>query len=333
MTAVQFQVYADEIFRSDGSRPGIVTVGTFDGVHLGHQEILKRLMNSGTPQHIKTVVTFEPHPQSVMHHRPGIMPTLTNTPEKVRLLRIHGVDRVFILKFDSVLANLSAEEFLTQILLKKLHATKLVVGYNHSFGKDRQGDSDYLKSVHRQYGFELEIVSPHQVGEEAISSTKIRKLLDAGNVEKASQMLGRPYNLSGTVITGRGVGRELRFPTANLKLLYPEKLIPKVGVYAVAVRVEDKVLPGMLNIGVRPTFGAGEVTIEVHLIDFDGDLYDKIITLLFLKRLRDEKRYDHPEELIRQMQRDREESLKAFHREPTERFSAALHDVYQKTSI
>lgn len=210
---------------------------------------------------------------------------------------------------------------------------KLVVGYNHSFGKDRRGDSRFLERVKDKYGFDLDIVGPHSVNGETISSTKIRKSLDAGDVEKAARMLGRPYNLSGTVVPGRGVGRELQFPTANLKLLYPEKLIPKVGVYAVAARVGNEILPGMLNIGTRPTFGAGEVTIEVHLIEFEGELYDKIVTLLFLKRLRDEVRFETPEELIAQMKQDRYRSLEVFEKHPTERFSAALHEVNQQSPI
>ncbi len=331
MTNRRIQVFADEIFRGDKSSPAVVTVGTFDGVHLGHQEILRRLCAESSRDCLRTVVTFEPHPQSVMRHRPGVMPILSNTPEKIRLLRVCGVDRVFILKFDDALAELSAEEFLTGILLKELKAVKLVVGYNHSFGKDRRGDSRFLESVKEKYGFDLEIVGPHSVNGETVSSTRIRKSLDAGDVGKAARMLGRPYNLSGTVVPGRGVGRELQFPTANLKLLYPEKLIPKVGVYAVAVRVGKEILPGMLNIGTRPTFGAGEVTIEVHLIDFEGELYDRIVTLLFLERLRDEARFETPRDLVAQMERDRQRSLEVFRRQPAERFSAALHEVNQQS--
>jgi riboflavin kinase/FMN adenylyltransferase len=240
------------------------------------------------------------------------MPSLSSTPEKIRLLQSHGIDRVYVLKFDTALANLSAEEFLTEILLNRLRSVRLVVGYNHSFGKDRQGNSEFLERIKSKYGFDVKVVGPYHVNGDSVSSSKIRKSLDAGDVERAARFLGRPYDLCGTVIPGRGVGKELHFPTANLQLVYPERLIPKVGVYAVAVRLDHKTFPGMLNIGMRPTFGTGDVTIEVHLIDFDDDLYDEIITLLFLKHLRDEEKFKSPEALIRQLEKDREESLNIF---------------------
>ena len=321
------QVYTDEIINPDKNGPSVTTVGTFDGVHLGHQEILRSLAASDDGNCMRTVVTFEPHPQSVKLHRPGVMPTLSSTPEKIRLLEACGADRVFILKFDEALSSLSAEAFLQEILLDRLNTKKLIVGYNHSFGKDREGNIEYLESAKDRLGFDLEVVGPHYVADETVSSTKIRKALDMGDVEKATRLLGRFYNLSGSVVQGRGVGRKLKVPTANLRLIYQEKLIPRVGVYAVAVRSGGKVFPGMLNIGTRPTFGAGAVTIEVHLIDFDGDLYDQNITLLFLKRLRDEVRFSNKETLITKMHTDREDTLEAFSEFPESTFQVDLNKI------
>jgi riboflavin kinase/FMN adenylyltransferase len=229
------------------------------------------------------------------------------------------VDRVYILYFTEELAKVRAEDFLREILLEKLNSTKLVVGYNHAFGNKREGNSDFLTQIQPKYGFELEVVGPHYVGKEAVSSTKVRMALGEGEVDRTSQYLGRPYFLSGSVVPGRGLGRELTFPTANLELVYPCKLIPRIGVYAVAVGFGDQVYPGMLNIGTRPTFGEGEVTIEVHLINFAGELYGKVLGMLFLSRLRDELHFDSAETLVDQIKLDREESLRAFSAWPTSR--------------
>ncbi len=317
------EVYRDENFCPEKSGSSVTTVGTFDGVHLGHQEILERL--AATDQgRLRTVVTFEPHPQTAMQHRPGVMPNLSNPVEKIRWLRAGGAERVFILRFTEELAQLSAEEFLEKILLDRLNSSKLIVGYNHSFGKDRKGNSEFLEQAKGKYGFDLEVVGPYYVGGEIVSSTKVRRSLGEGDVEKARQFLGRPYYLTGTVVAGRGIGREMKFPTANLQLTHQGKLIPKMGVYSVAVGVDNQVYPGMLNIGTRPTFGEGEITIEVHLIDYSGKLYGKTISLLFITRLREEKRFNSAVELIEQIKNDQTECLAIFQSQPPDQFSADL---------
>ena len=306
------EIYADEIFRPDKRGPAITTVGTFDGVHLGHRKILDRVSSGVAKTRVRTVVTFEPHPQNVMRHRPGIVPILTSTPEKVRILRSIGIDRVYILRFTKELARVTAEEFLTRILIGELNTEKLVVGYNHFFGRNRKGNSEFLESVKDRYGFDLEVVGPHNMAGETISSTKIRRILQSGDVEKAAQFLGRKYRLAGRVIPGVGRGRTLNFPTANLELTHPEKLIPPKGVYAAIVEVDDQMHPGMVNIGIRPTFGESKLTIEVHLINFDGDLYDQSINLLFLKRIRDEEKFESAQALTSRIMKDRDESLRVF---------------------
>ncbi len=317
-------VYIDKVFNPEKSGTAVTTIGTFDGVHLGHQKILERLSAKESADRIKTVVTFKPHPQTVMRHRPGEMPTISNPDEKLKILKESGVDRVFIIHFTEKLAQLSAEKFLTEILLKRLKSSRLVVGYNHSFGQGREGNAEFLEKVKGKYGFELEVVKPYYVQGEAISSTKIRKALGAGDIGKARTYLGRPYLLIGKVVPGRGVGRKIQFPTANLELIHQGKLIPKIGVYSVAVGVDDHIYAGMLNIGTRPTFGEGAITIEVHLIDFDGDLYGKTINLLFLARLRKEQRFESSMELSEQIKKDRVESLKVFEAETQQDFHQEL---------
>lgn len=311
------QLYADEIFEPAKSGPAVTTVGTYDGVHLGHQKILERLNRGGSEGLVKTVVTFEPHPQNVMRKRPGLVPIISGVQQKMRLLRAANVDRVLILRFTRELAQLSAEGFLTRILLDRLKTRKLVVGYNHAFGEGRKGTIDYLNEVKEQFGFNLEVVGPYIIDGENVSSSKIRHALEEGDVEKARRFLGRPYCLSGTVVSGEGRGRKLRFPTANLEPVPKNRVIPKVGVYAVAVELDKEVYPGMMNVGTRPTFGKGDMTVEVHLSNFNGDLYGKRINTQILKRLREETRYDSVQDLIDQLDKDHENSLQVFRTQDT----------------
>lgn len=321
------EIHADEIFNAGKSGPAVTTVGTFDGVHLGHREILKQLCAGSSGDSVRTVVTFEPHPQNVMMRRPGKISVLTETREKVQLLRFAGVDRVLILRFTEELAKLPAEEFLTEIILNRLNSKRLIVGYNHAFGAGRKGNSDFLHRVKDQYGFELVVVGPHYMDRETVSSSKIRQSLEEGNIEKANRFLGRPYNIVGQVIAGKGRGQGLGFPTANLKLNHPVKLIPKRGVYAAAVRVKGSLFPAMLNIGTRPTFNETEISIEAHVIKYKGDLYNDSLNLLFLSRLRDEKRYANPEDLRNQLKQDQEKSLQIYHRQNLEK--KTLEVLYQ----
>jgi riboflavin kinase / FMN adenylyltransferase len=310
MASDLIKIYTDEHCRPDTNGPAAVTVGTFDGVHRGHQEILKAL--SATPDLVRTVVTFEPHPQSVIRRGGDVIPLLTTIEEKRRFLCHYDVDRVFIMQFDQALAQLSAEQFMQDILLKKLQAVRLVIGYNHSFGRGREGNIEYLQANKDRFGYDMEVVGPFYLNGAIISSTKIRHALAAGDVETAGRSLGRPYELSGKVVTGIGRGHEIGFPTANLEPNHPDKLIPAIAVYAVAVELKGQTYPGMLGIGTRPTFGGGARTIEVHLIGFSDDLYGQTIGLHFLKKLRNEERYPGIEALQEQMGRDRENSLAVY---------------------
>ncbi len=309
---VPIKVHTDEICGTHHSGPAVVTVGTFDGVHVGHRAILQRLDAAAQGEQMRTVVTFDPHPQAVIRREGKSISVLSDAHEKTELLCAYGVDRTYTLVFDHHLAQLSAEEFVQEILLNRLHTSRLVVGYNHSFGRNREGNFEFLEKNLGRFGFELEVVGPYYLQGEIVSSTKIRRLLEAGDIEKANLFLGRPYALAGKVVAGAGRGRSLGFPTANLESTSREKLIPHMGVYAVAVRHENQLHPGMLSIGVRPTFGSGAATIEVHLINFDNDLYGQVLQVHFLARLRDEERYRNAQELQRQMSKDREKSLQVF---------------------
>jgi riboflavin kinase / FMN adenylyltransferase len=311
----KIEIFADELFTPQGKGPAVTTVGTFDGVHVGHQKILSRLNHNNTGTLVRTVVTFEPHPQLALKDRLGNVPILTTISEKIALLRSIGIDRVFILKFTPELAELSAEIFLKLIILEKLCTRRLTVGYNHSFGKGRKGNLDYLRSVATTYGFELETVAACYIDDEVVSSTKIRRALQNGDVNRAATFLSRPYFISGEVVAGQKVGRTLHFPTANLRILHPEKLTPAGGVYAVAVNAMGGEFPGMVNIGNRPTIYGDQAelsTFEVHLIGFTGDLYGKLIGVHFLKRLRDELKFNSTEALIRQLKSDEEESVQTY---------------------
>jgi riboflavin kinase/FMN adenylyltransferase len=306
------KVHADEICIPPAIGPAIVTVGTFDGVHRGHQEILQRMNSAAQNGEVRTVVTFEPHPQSVLRRDGHSVPILTDGREKIRLLCAEGISRTYILQFDQNLALLSAEDFVQEILLKRLQTSRLVIGYNHSFGHNREGDFEFLEKHKQRYGFDLEVVGPFYIQGEVVSSSKIRRALQEGDVSKAMLYLGRPYALPGTVVRGAGRGQKLGVPTANIKPLNSSKLIPRIGVYAVEVKSDRSRHPGMLAIGVRPTFNESELTIEVHLINFEGDLYGQSLEVCFLKRLRDEVRYAQVDELKAQMTQDREASLRAY---------------------
>ena len=260
----------------DEFRPGknpVVTTGTFDGVHLGHQQIISRLKEVAKKCEGETVLlTFFPHPRMVLF--PDYKPLLLNTlDEKIALLEKAGIDHLIVHPFNREFSMLSSTEFISGILVDKLHTKKLVIGHDHHFGKNREGSFDHLKEFGPIYGFEVEEIPAREVENIGVSSTKIRKSLQSGDVETAEAFLGYRYMLSGTVVKGRMVGRSIDFPTANLQVHDAYKLIPADGVYAVTVGRGKEKLKGMLNIGMRPTVDGKERTIEVNILDFNADLY------------------------------------------------------------
>lgn len=283
----------------------VVTSGTFDGVHLGHQKILKRIREIARNIQGETVlITFWPHPRLVLYPDEHNLRLLSTFEEKTKLLRYFGIDHLITIPFTKEFSQLSSREFIEKVLVEKIHTKKLVIGYDHRFGKNREGSFDYLQEHHREFGFDLEEISRQDVDEIGVSSTKIRTALETGNVKMAISALGRPYELNGIVIKGQQIGRSIGFPTANIHIPNDYKLIPKDGVYAVEAVVNGSLFKAMLNIGNRPTVGGTKKTVEAHLFDFIGDLYDKQITIYLKEFLREERKFDNLEELKNQLAMD-----------------------------
>lgn len=267
----------------------VVTIGNFDGVHLGHRTIFRRVVGEARARGAAAaVVTFEPHPLRLL--APEKAPPRINTPqEKVRLIRASCIDLLLILPFTRKLAALPAEAFVTRILVEKLAVRHLVIGYDYAFGRNREGDAAFLAAAARRHGFTLDVLEPLRAGSEVYSSTRIRQILLRGDVAGVVDVLGRHFTLDGRVVSGEGRGRQLGFPTANLATA--KELLPLEGVYAVRVRLGRRLYDGVVNLGRRPTFAGDGPTLEIHLLDYAGDLYGRTLRLYFVARLRDEKRF------------------------------------------
>lgn len=285
-------------------RPVVATVGAFDGVHLGHQAVVQEIVGRARSRGGRSVlVTFDPHPLRVV--APARAPKLLTTPgEKKRLLAETGLDYAVFLAFTPALKELSPQRFVQEVLLDGLGMTELVIGHDHGFGKGRAGDADVLRSIAAKGRFALEVTPPVRAGEAAVSSSFVRQALAAGRLAEANRALGRPYSLAGTVVRGHGRGREMGFPTANLRLSGPDKLVPAPGIYACWTEVAGRRLMGALHVGPRPVFpGAGE-SVEVHLLDFDGDVYGRRAELELAAFLRPVRDYRSPVDLAAQIAED-----------------------------
>ncbi len=282
----------------------VATIGNFDGVHLGHQALFKETVRRARKKNGQAIaITFDPHPIQVLRPHPPLK-LICTLEQKIKLIEKAGLDYLLLLEFTPELAALEAEDFVEEILVRGLGIKELIVGYDYRFGRKRRGDTELLKILSRRFGFEVVVIPPQKVNGLIVSSTLIRELITEGEVELAAKLLGRPYLLCGEVIPGHGRGRRLLgFPTANLKLSR-EKLLPKPGVYAVYVHFDHQKLPGVMNLGFNPTFGDGYLSAEVHIFDFEGDLYGQRICLAFVKRLRDEKKFSSPAELATQIAED-----------------------------
>jgi riboflavin kinase/FMN adenylyltransferase len=288
----------------------VVTSGTFDGVHLGHQKILGRLKELAERKQGETVLlTYWPHPRLILQPEDKSLRLLTTLSEKVKLLEEMGVDHLIILPFTKELSQMSSEEFIRDILGEKIQTKTLVIGYDHKFGKNREGSFEYLQSHSHLFGFAIEEISRQDVDDLGVSSTKIRTALAQGDISTANKYLGRPYDLSGQVVKGQQIGRSLGFPTANIQIAEDYKLLPRDGAYAVHAEVNSIQYKAILNIGDRPTVDGQKKTIEAHLIDFEGDLYGQELRVNFQEFLREEKKFESLDALKNQLVVDRERAI------------------------
>jgi riboflavin kinase/FMN adenylyltransferase len=290
----------------------IVTLGTFDGVHLGHKSILDKIINSSKTSGCESVVlTFFPHPRMVLQQNTDIK-LLNTMDEKAALLERTGIDNLIIHPFDLAFSRLTAEEFVKEILVDKLNIAKIIIGHDHRFGRNRTANIDDLINYGKEYGFEVEKISALAVNDISVSSTKIRNALTEGNTDIANKYLGYPYFINGTVVQGKQLGRTINFPTANIEPAESYKLIPANGVYVVSSVIDGKTVKGMMNIGTRPTVNGVGTTIEVHYHDFNEDLYGKTLQVSIHHRLRDEVKFESFDALKQQLEKDRQNSLAWF---------------------
>ena len=294
-------------FRS--TKKTIITLGTFDGVHIGHKKILEKvLQNTNGEQYESLVLTFFPHPRMVLQGDSDIK-LLNTINEKIDLLQGIGIENLVIHPFDEAFSRLTAEEFVKTILVDRLNIQKIIIGYDHRFGRNRTANIDDLFNYGEQYGFEVEQISVQEINEISVSSTKIRQALSEGNMTLANDYLGYDYFITGTVVQGKQLGRTINFPTANLAIQENYKLIPQNGVYIVKSTIENKQVYGMMNIGMNPTVNGQNRSIEIHYFDFDAYLYDKEIRVSIVHRIRSEQKFESFELLKSQLEKDKKTAL------------------------
>ena len=290
-------------------RDTVVTIGTFDGVHIGHQKIIQRLIEVGNNKDLTpTILTFFPHPRMILQKDADIK-LLNTLKEKEQILKQFGLDNLVVKKFTKEFSRLTANEFVETILVKQLKAKHVIIGYDHHFGRNRTANIDDLKAFGEQYNFTVEEITAQDINDVAVSSTKIRTALLEGDIKTANSYLGYPFIISGTVEKGKGLGRTIDFPTANITTSESYKLIPKQGVYAVKATINNKTIFGMMNIGTNPTVNGKKETIEVNFFDFNENLYNKTLTISLLKRLRDEVKFESIDALKTQLLQDKTNAL------------------------
>ncbi len=291
----------------------VITMGTFDGVHKGHKKLLKKLTDTAKEKHGESIViTYYHHPLEIIHKK-TFPYLLTERDIKEHCLKNQGVDYVLYLKFDKKMAEMSAYEFLKEILIGEVGAKEIVVGYDTHFGRKREGNLDFLKKHQNEFGYKLHYVEPFKIDNIIVSSSKIRDFIREGDLEKATLYLGREYSLKGKVIHGEKIGTEIGFPTVNLKPIDEYKLIPALGVYATSLLIDNKRFYGVTNVGYSPTLKNTHIKeIETYIFDFSDDIYDKNVELFFHKRIRDEKFFSRLEDLIKEIENDIKFTKKYF---------------------
>lgn len=294
-----------------GLKNAVVTIGTFDGVHAGHQQIIRRLNSIADERGGETVVlTFFPHPRMVLQPDDNDLKLITTMKEREELLRKAGIDHLIIQPFSKEFSRLSAVEFVRDILVRQIGTKVLVIGYDHHFGRNREGSYKDLEEMAPVYGFQLEEIPEKIINDVAVSSTKIRKALLEGNIAEAATLLGHDFTLDGTVVHGEKVGRKIGYPTANLDILESYTLIPADGIYAVTVEVDDSEYKGMLYIGNRPALNGTKRSVEVNLFDFDKDIYGAMIRIRFKAFIRGDMNFESMDLLVKKMGEDKENATK-----------------------
>jgi riboflavin kinase / FMN adenylyltransferase len=300
----------------NSSEKTIVTIGTFDGIHIGHQKILKNLIRTANNEGKKSVLlTFFPHPRMVLQKENKIL-LLNTIKEKSSLLEKMGLDYLIIHPFSREFSRLTALDFVRDILVNKLNTSRLIIGYDHHFGKNREGNIHQLKEYSLLYDFKVEEIPAQDIDDVSVSSTKIRTALKDGNLKTANNYLGYHYMLNGTVVSGKKLGGTIGFPTANLEIKEPYKLVPKTGVYIIKTHINTVLYTGIMNIGFNPTVLGKHQTIEAHLFDFNEDLYGKEITIEFIYFLREEHKFESVEELVVQLNIDKENAISYLSNNP-----------------
>ncbi len=300
----------------ENNRYNVCTVGYFDGVHLGHKKIIERLVSDAKKNDGKSIlVSFWPHPRKVLYPNDHF-DFIQSSDDKFKSLQKFGIDILYLIEFTEEFSNVTADDFIDQILEKKLKINKLIIGYNHHFGFRREGNFKYLAGKKDELSFKIEEVKRKEISENLnISSSEIRNKIKEGDISKANQMLGYRYFISGKVVKGDGIGKKLEFPTANIEIRDDGKLLPRDGVYAGFTYVSDKKYYGMINIGFRPTLNGSERRLEMNLFDYRSEIYGESMEISFVKRIRDEKRFRNLKELSKQLRVDKIETLKIIENE------------------
>lgn len=288
-----------------------LSVGTFDGVHAGHRVLINTVLQRAEKSGGRSViVTFDPHPREIIEPGKAGIKLLSSLKERCELLADLGIDEMVVIPFDRDFSLLTSEEFIKHIIWERIGVSNFIIGYDHHFGRDREGTIDTVKRLGVELGFTSQVVSKQEVGDKTVSSTAVRKAIQVdGDMTQAAKFLERYYLLNGTVVHGDKRGKSLGFPTANIQPENPSKIIPKKGVYATWVRIEESYYRGMMNIGERPTFDKTKLSIEVHILDFNTDIYGKEIQVQFVERIRDELAFSGKNELIEQLHRDKDRTM------------------------
>ena len=304
----------DNLKSYSSEKESILTIGTFDGVHIGHNKILKRLIQDSKKNNLSSLVmTFFPHPRMILNKSHDIK-MIDTISEKINLLEKTGLDNLIIHPFDNNFSKIRAKEFVEEILVKKLKIKEIIIGYDHKFGKDREASVEDLKKFGKDYMFTVKEIPAQEIDSIAISSTKIRDAILNGEIEKCNKFLGRNFILTGKVVYGDGLGKKIDFPTANIEIKETYKIIPKNGVYLVKTKINSNTYFGMMNIGIRPTVGGTNKSLEIHFFNFKDNIYGKNVSIEIIKKIRDEEKFSSIDQLKIQLKKDEQFCLKLINK-------------------